>query len=90
MMRVTWQGGRKVIEPVEIAPVSPLQARRALAQAGLLAKVEEIVSASPEAYMAWEYAVEIRRDDPMIDALSIAAGLTPGTVDALFRRAAML
>src|SRR5690606_6788891 len=49
------------------ASVTPLQARRALRQAGLLVTVEaQIATMGEEAVEAWEYAVAIDRDNPLL------------------------
>ena len=81
-----------------IAPAAPLlptiparvtrrQARLALHQAGLLGQVEALM-ASPETPAAiritYEDATEWWRDDPIIQAIGPALGLTPGQVDDLF------
>lgn len=69
--------------------VTPLQMRRALLQQGLLDDVAAFVEASPlETRLAWEYAVEIRRDDAMLNEAASALGKTSAEVDDLFRLAA--
>jgi hypothetical protein len=69
--------------------ITPLQARRALRQAGLLTKIQEaIVAAGEEAQEAWDYALEVRRDDPTLIAVAAQIGMTPAEIDALFRAAA--
>lgn len=73
------------------ASVSPLQARRALRQFGLLATVEAaVVAASDEVREAWEYAVEVRRDDPMLATVAAQQGLTDEQLDEMFRLAVTL
>lgn len=80
--------------PVEIyqpppQSISPLQARRALRAAGLLAAVSAFVGEQPEEVQeAWEYCVEVRRDDPIIAAAAASLGLTDAQVDELFRAGA--
>jgi len=65
--------------------VSMRQARLALLQAGLLTSVEEAVAAGDEAgKITWEYATEVRRDDPLVTKLSAALGLTEQQLDDLF------
>lgn len=80
-------------EPPPIVPtkVTPLQARRALRAAELIDAVNAAVAAAGgDVQDAWEYATEIRRDDPLITAISAGLGLTEQQVDALFIAAASL
>ncbi|MGL4272498.1 MAG: hypothetical protein ACRCTO_09420 [Pseudomonas paracarnis] len=78
-------------EPVPEA-VTARQARLALLGAGVLPMVESALTAIPgvegeAARIEWEYALEIRRDSPLIGALAPMLGLTDGQVDDLFRAA---
>lgn len=69
--------------------VYPFQARKALLGHGLLDAANAAVeAASDEAKIAWEYAIEIHRDDPLIAALGAAIGLTYEQIDDLFIEAA--
>lgn len=71
--------------------VTPLQIRRALLQQGLLDDVTAFVeSADLETRMAWEYAVQINRDNALIAAAAASIGATDADVDDLFRLAATL
>lgn len=71
--------------------VSPLQIRRALRQVGLYTSVMAYVGTQDEDTQdAWEYAVEIRRDDALINTAATGLGVTPADVDDLFRLAATL
>ena len=71
------------------AAITPLQARRALRAAGLLDAVNAWIATQPDdAQEAWEYCVEVRRDDELIAGAHAALGLTAVQVDALFRSAA--
>lgn len=77
-------------DPTPIA-VTPLQMRRALRVAGLKAGIESfLASAGEEAQEAWEYAVEIRRDDALVAAAAQALGKTAEELDELFRVAATM
>jgi hypothetical protein len=82
--------------PVEIVPpipasVSPLQARKALRQAGVLALVAAALEAADEETQeAWEYATEIRRDNPLVCGVASSVGMTHAQVDDLFRLAGTL
>lgn len=71
------------------SPVTPLQIRRALNAAGLRSQVEAALVAAPQdARDAWDYATEIKRDDPTLDAMAAALGLSPTQIDGLFILAA--
>jgi hypothetical protein len=65
--------------------ISPLQARRALRQAGLKAAVDAYVATlDEEEQEAWEYATEVRRENAIIAAGATALGLTDAQLDGLF------
>lgn len=72
--------------------VTARQARLALLGAGVLPMVDAALAAiagveGEAARIEWEYALEIRRDSPLIGALAPMLGLTDGQVDDLFRAA---
>lgn len=80
-------------DPISTVPtsVSPLQARKALRQAGLIDQVNAAVAAStPDVQDAWQYASMINRTDPLVAALSVGLNLTPAALDNLFTLAATL
>ncbi|RKK04826.1 hypothetical protein EBE87_20305 [Pseudoroseomonas wenyumeiae] len=71
--------------------VTPLQARKALRAAGLLPQVQTaIAAAGDEAQEEWDYALEVRRDHPLLNAVAGELGLERHDIDALFRSAALL
>lgn len=71
--------------------VTPRQARLALLNAGLLDQVEAAIAVGSRAdQITWEFAVDVRRDYPMIANLGTALGLTGAQIDDLFRAAAQL
>jgi hypothetical protein len=71
--------------------VSPLQMRRALRQQELVSAVTAyIAQQSEDTQDAWEYAIEIRRNDPLIESAAAALGKTPAEIDDLFRLAQTL
>jgi hypothetical protein len=71
--------------------VSPLQMRRALRQQGLVSAVTAyIAQQSEDTQDAWEYAIEIRRNDLLIESAAVALGKTPAEIDDLFRLAQTL
>jgi len=75
--------------------VTMRQARHALLGAGLLAQVNTAVANMPgaegdAARIEWEYAQEVRRDSPLVAALSAAFGWTSAQLDDLFTEGAKL
>lgn len=66
---------------------SPVQMRIALKRAGLLDQVQAIADADAEASIVWEYATQIVRNSPLIDALGGENGFTPEEIDNLFTAA---
>jgi hypothetical protein len=90
---IAWQeaGGVPDIEPerpVPVpSPVSRFQARAALHIAGRLAEVEALMQ-SPStpmlARLAWQDAIEFRRESPTVAAMGAALGMSDADIDALF------
>ena len=77
--------------PTVPTSITPRQCRLILAQQGLLASVETMIAAQDEATkITWEYALEFRRDDPLLNALGVNLGLTSEQIDAFFIAAAQL
>ena len=73
--------------------VSRFQAKAALAGAGLLDTVEAMMSNSETpivARLAWQDALEFRRDSPTILTMAASLELTPAQVDDLFIAAAQI
>ena len=75
--------------------VTMRQARLALLGAGLLAQVNTAVANMPgaegdAARIEWEYAQEVRRDSPLVAALSAAFDWTSAQLDDLFTEGAKL
>jgi hypothetical protein len=73
--------------------ITPRQCRLILHSQGLLATIETLIAEQDEATkIAWEYASEFRRNDPLL--LSLAAhpslDLTSEQIDAFFIAAAQL
>jgi hypothetical protein len=89
-------GADYVAPPAQVVTsVTPRQARLALLGAGKLAAVEAALAAmtgaqGEAARITWEFATEVRRDDPLIAALGPALNLTGAQIDALFVTAAGL
>ena len=89
----TWREDAMPAQPLPPVPVSvtPLQIRRALLAQGLLDDVTAFVEqADLETHMAWEYAVQIDRDNALIAAAAAAIGASDEAVDDLFRLAGTL
>lgn len=71
--------------------VTPRQVRLLLLAQGLLASVEAMIAAQDEATrITWEYALEFRRDDPLLNQLAVNLGLTEDQIDQFFIAAAQL
>jgi hypothetical protein len=87
-----WEGGSIVSAPVPSpAVVSMRQARLALLQSGFLEQVSSAIAAGSQVdLITWEYATEVRREDPLVANLSAALGLTSQQLDNLFTLAATL
>jgi hypothetical protein len=96
--RLRWTGDGWALEDVPpVVPdfVSMRQARLALLSAGLLDSVEAAIAglsgdAGKAARIEWEYATEIRRNNPLFAQLSAALGLSGEALDQLFIQAATL
>jgi hypothetical protein len=71
--------------------ITPRQCRLILSQQGLLAQVEALIALSDEpTRITWEYALEFRRDDPLLNGLATQLGLTGQQIDAFFTAASQL
>lgn len=82
---------RLLVESAKVKVVSMRQARLALLQVGLLTSVEEAIAAGDDAVkITWEYATEVRRNDPLVLSLSEALDLSNEQLDYLFALAATL
>jgi hypothetical protein len=68
--------------------VSPRQARLALLAAGLLDDIEEAVKSNREWQISWEYATEVSRNSPLIQA--VGKDMTEEQLDQLFIDASKL
>lgn len=80
-------------EPVIVVPqsVTPLQARRALRKAGIKAEVDAYVETlDDDAQDAWEYALSVERNNPIVLGAGAALGMTEQQMDDLFILAATL
>jgi len=88
--RQVWDGAQWGVVPAEIPQsVTMRQCRIALLDAGLLDGVQSSIASMPgadgeRARIDWEYALEVRRDWPLIAYMAGDLGLTDEQVDALF------
>ena len=95
--RYEWNGSDfvRLPDPDDAPPVpesvTPRQARLALLGAGLLDAVNAAVAAAgTQAQIDWDYALEIKRSNPLIASMAAGLGLTSAQIDDLFRTAATL
>lgn len=71
--------------------ITPRQCRLILAQQGLLDSVEAMIASQDKAtQITWEYALEFRRDDPLLTALGKNLGLSDEQIDEFFIAASAL
>jgi hypothetical protein len=83
----------KVDQWRQSATVTPFQGRVALSDANLLTQVEALIAdptVDANTKIAWEYAIEWKRNSPMITSLSTALNMTDTQVDDLFKAAAQI
>lgn len=88
-----WRWDGKAITAAVPIPtsVTPRQVRLLLLQQGLLANVETMIAAADKAtQITWEFATEFKRDNPLLEQLAKALGLTDAQVDQFFIAAAQL
>ncbi len=77
----------KALVPIS---VTPRQARIALLRANMLDTVNQAVASNTEWAITWEFATEVKRDDPMIAAVQELLGKTELEIDELFITASKL
>lgn len=73
----------------KVNAVTIRQARLQLLDMGLLDNVEAIISENKAWQVEWEYATEVRREDPIIGAMVEALILTEEQLDEFFKQASM-
>lgn len=81
------------MQPAVSVPTSitPRQCRIILMQQGLLPTVEAMIAKQDEpARITWEYALEFRRDDPLLKQLAADLKLTDEQIDQFFIAASAL
>jgi hypothetical protein len=70
--------------------ITPRQARLKLLEANLLDNLEAVITTNRAWQIEWEYATEVKRDSPLIDAVASEAGLTEEQIDQMFIEASKL
>ena len=71
--------------PKTYAPLSAWQVRKVLTQFGLREQVEAaIVTADLNTKDAWNYANEYQRNDPLLNGMATALGMTSAQIDQMF------
>ena len=71
--------------PVVPQSITPRQVRLVLLAQGLLASVEDMIAQQDESTrIAWQYASEFRRDDPLLLSLATSLNLTEQQLDDFF------
>jgi len=81
------------VDPATIPPysITPRQCRLLLLQQGLLSDVENMIASQDEATkITWEYALEFRRNDPLLLQLGNNLNLTEEQIDQFFITASKL
>lgn len=86
-----WDGSKIIaVEPVP-ASVTPRQVRLLLLQQGLLDQVEAMIATQDQATkITWEFALEFKRNDPLLQALGAGLNLSPEQIDQFFIAASKL
>lgn len=86
-----WRQSWVVVNASVPETITPRQCRLVLYQQGLLGQVEQIMAQSTDdVRITWEYALEFRRDDPLLNQLGANLGLTKEQIDQFFIAAAQL
>jgi hypothetical protein len=79
------------IAPIQIDSISMRQARLELLNRNLLDAVNAKISAMPlSAQIEWEYATEVRRDNPLVSYLASALNLSESDMNEFYRVASIL
>ena len=75
---------------LKVYSISPRQARLQLLSLGLLDDLEAVITTNRAWQIEWEYATEVKRNSPLIDAVATQAGLTEEQIDQMFIDASKL
>jgi hypothetical protein len=86
-----WDGKELVPTVRTYDSVTPRQVRLLLLQQGLLDQVEAMIATQDKAtQITWDYALEFRRNDPLLVNLSKNLGLSDKQIDQFFMAASAL
>ena len=77
-------------DELKVKVITPLQAKMQLDKIGLLDDVEAMVASNRQTQLYWEYALEIRRDHPTLQAMASALGLSDEQLDEMFMEASKI
>ena len=77
-------------DELKVKVITPLQAKMQLDKIGLLDDVEVMVASNRQTQLYWEYALEIRRDHPTLQAVASALGLNDEQLDEMFMEASKI
>lgn len=77
-------------EELKVKSITPRQARLKLLELGLLDSLEVIITTNRAWQIEWDFATEVKRDSPLVDAVATQAGMTDEQLDAMFKEAAKL
>lgn len=77
-------------EELKVKSITPRQARLKLLEANLLDDLEAVITTNRAWQVEWEYATEVKRDSPLIEAVAVQAGLTETQIDQMFTEASKL
>lgn len=96
---VDWDTGEITVGPELLPPLRPLTARQirlallSVMGTGYDAQVTGAINAAiadetekAAALIAWEYATQFQRDEPLVMALGVALGMTSEQIDTLWRQ----
>ena len=79
-----------IIPTVIPQTITPRQARLKLLEVGLLDELEVVITTNRAWQIEWEYATEVKRDSPLIEAIATQSGLTEEQIDQMFKEASVL
>jgi hypothetical protein len=89
MKHIEWANGRRIVTEQIPPPVSRFQARMALRRANLFHRAQTACTlAGGDTLIAWNEAIEWRRDSALVAKVASDLGLSDAQIDALFLAAA--
>ena len=99
--RYIWNGSEIVLDPdyeekqaqKERERIGNLQVTKrvfalALGQLGIsYSQLKELIASNEQAQLEWDLCVELQRKNPLLDVMAAQLGVTPETLDMIFKRA---